>query len=520
MPDATASEGASEQRQVATQVAKSPKSHPQAATPTQHLSKSPSRGQSPSPERANSHRLESNRTSPSSTSDSTPSTGVADVQGGVTPGGPGPTGTSLASIPGTGSVQKINKIRRVFTIIRNFCVDVSPSAGEVATKFICSLVCATISLEEFRCRVAELTGLHLKAFVVPFLRANLPVLQTQLLALAKAAKQSSLEYLSTHEHFLIDGGTSGEPLEIFEQLPPRKRMYTEIQRTTNAEPGNKRTRGGEPEEDPFDARHSEEALQNVNQMLDCILAMVDKTKKTLSLLRKRQDPLWNIRMPLELELKRRIIPNPLPHYDIGLLDVRRRTEEAVQEVRRQAMLELEKAVTAAESRASQMIALERSKLETLILEAKRQAQQEVLTRLNKHHHQSPEPPGSNDAMLNCWNCGRKANDTCSGCGLARYCGAFCQHRHWESHHKVCKALHLSRAPQPPIASSGTNSASDINNLGNLCSISEIGNSLASLPNLATTALPSALPAVPSLPATLPTDSTSDALRALKEERSE
>lgn len=79
------------------------------------------------------------------------------------------------------------------------------------------------------------------------------------------------------------------------------------------------------------------------------------------------------------------------------------TEEAVQEVRRQAMLELEKAVTAAESRASQMIALERSKLETLILEAKRQAQQEVLTRLNKHHHQSPEPPGSNDAMLVCRN---------------------------------------------------------------------------------------------------------------------
>lgn len=38
------------------------------------------------------------------------------------------------------------------------------------------------------------------------------------------------------------------------------------QRTTNAEPGNKRTRGGEPEEDPFDARHSEEALQNVNQV--------------------------------------------------------------------------------------------------------------------------------------------------------------------------------------------------------------------------------------------------------------
>ena len=57
------------------------------------------------------------------------------------------------------------------------------------------------------------------------------------------------------------------------------------------------------------------------------------------------------------------------------------------------MLELEKAVTAAESRASQMIALERTKLETMILEAKRQAQQEVLTRLNKHEQTT------NDSML-------------------------------------------------------------------------------------------------------------------------
>lgn len=38
---------------------------------------------------------------------------------------------------------------------------------------------------------------------------------------------------------------------------------------------------------------------------------------------------------------------------------------------------------------------------------------------------------------NCWNCGRKANETCSGCNLARYCGAFCQHKDWENHHRVC-----------------------------------------------------------------------------------
>ncbi|CAH0550820.1 unnamed protein product [Brassicogethes aeneus] len=37
----------------------------------------------------------------------------------------------------------------------------------------------------------------------------------------------------------------------------------------------------------------------------------------------------------------------------------------------------------------------------------------------------------------CWNCGRKAHETCSGCSLARYCGAFCQHKDWENHHQVC-----------------------------------------------------------------------------------
>ena len=38
----------------------------------------------------------------------------------------------------------------------------------------------------------------------------------------------------------------------------------------------------------------------------------------------------------------------------------------------------------------------------------------------------------------CWNCGRAASETCSGCGLARYCGAFCQHKDWEEHGRVCR----------------------------------------------------------------------------------
>jgi len=46
----------------------------------------------------------------------------------------------------------------------------------------------------------------------------------------------------------------------------------------------------------------------------------------------------------------------------------------------------------------------------------------------------------------CWNCGRKATETCSGCNIARYCGSFCQHKDWESHHKICGSGATGRQP--------------------------------------------------------------------------
>ena len=57
-------------------------------------------------------------------------------------------------------------------------------------------------------------------------------------------------------------------------------------------------------------------------------------------------------------------------------------EEAVQEVKRQAVSELQKAVAAAEQKATELVAAERSKMERTIAEAKTKAHQEVMTALN------------------------------------------------------------------------------------------------------------------------------------------
>lgn len=70
----------------------------------------------------------------------------------------------------------------------------------------------------------------------------------------------------------------------------------------------------------------------------------------------------------------------------------------------------------------------------------------------------------------CWNCGRPALETCGGCGIARYCGSFCQHRDWEAggHHATCNnppprepRRSASRSP-PRIASAAQSSVNEAN----------------------------------------------------------
>ncbi|KAK2095535.1 hypothetical protein P7K49_026951 [Saguinus oedipus] len=72
----------------------------------------------------------------------------------------------------------------------------------------------------------------------------------------------------------------------------------------------------------------------------------------------------------------------------------------------------------------------------------------------------PKPQGSKlhsehyHTSRSCWNCGRKASETCSGCNTARYCGSFCQHKDWEKHHHICgQTLQAQQQGDTPAVSS-------------------------------------------------------------------
>ncbi|XP_035218818.1 protein CBFA2T1-like isoform X2 [Stegodyphus dumicola] len=222
-----------------------------------------------------------------------------------------------------------------------------------------------------------------------------------------------------------------------------------------------------------DDRDMEDEWKNIHTMLNCILGMVEKTKRALAILQHRsysdrQDvALWRSRHldGTEFDIKKRAA-DILPHYKASE-EVRRRPvseglvaqrqppllplpEDAVHEVKRQAVAELQKAVTAAENKASELLAAERAKMERMLSEARRQAAEETMAAIN-HQDESTE---------SCWNCGRKANETCSGCNIARYCGAFCQHKDWENHHRACGATsssnHASPSSTPPVSKQSPN----------------------------------------------------------------
>ncbi|XP_029936633.1 protein CBFA2T3 isoform X2 [Myripristis murdjan] len=477
----------------------------------------------------------------------------------------GPAMSSTASLsnqqlPPACGARQLCKLKRFLTTLQQFGNDISPEIGERVRSLVLGLVNSTLTIEEFHSKLQEATNFPLRPFVIPFLKANLPLLQRELLHCARLAKQTPAQYLAQHEQLLLDANASSPldsseiMLEINEHgkrrtpdrtkdsserdglhpehlakrpctISPSQRFspstglpahpapnglpthppnglshppnppagpqhyrledmalahhYRDAYRHNEHRDTRERHRQtavhGARQEEVIDHRLTDrewaEEWKHLDNLLNCIMDMVEKTRRSLTVLRRCQEAdreemnHWIRRYSDVEEMKKggsngQHRPPPLPpppppphhnsssntanssesqlieiHRDFlhrpasGYLpeEIWRKAEEAVNEVKRQAMSELQKAVSDAERKAHEMISAERSKMERALAEAKRQASEDALTVINQQE----------DSSESCWNCGRKASETCSGCNTARYCGSFCQHKDWEKHHHVC-----------------------------------------------------------------------------------
>ncbi|XP_045551037.1 protein CBFA2T1 isoform X2 [Salmo salar] len=486
--------------------------------------------------------------------------------------------SSLANkqLPPACGARQLSKLKRFLTTLQQFGNDISPEIGERVRTLVLGLVNSTLTIEEFHSKLQEATNFPLRPFVIPFLKANLPLLQRELLHCARLAKQNPAQYLAQHEQLLLDTCSTTSPVDSSELLldhndngkrrtPDRTKengfdrdgplqLETSSKRPCTISPAGQRfspsngplhyqSNGlahghptpppqhyrmddmaithhyrdsphyrhpnhnhrelrerprplgmhGAREEEVIDHRLTDrewgEEWKHLDhylpppQLLNCIMDMVEKTRRSLTVLRRCQEAdreelnYWIRRYSDAEDLKKGVSrtqsrqqsPTGQDNYTTEILnrsvttgyvpeEIWKKAEEAVNEVKRQAMSELQKAVSEAERKAHQMISTERSKMERTVAEAKRQAAEDALTVINQQE----------DSSESCWNCGRKASETCSGCNTARYCGSFCQHKDWEKHHHVCgQSLQSSKAAQQqgqdtetsaPISSSTTPSS--------------------------------------------------------------
>ncbi|XP_036147090.1 protein CBFA2T3 [Monomorium pharaonis] len=246
--------------------------------------------------------------------------------------------------------------------------------------------------------------------------------------------------------------------------------------------------------------------KNIHVMLNCILGMVEKTKRALAILQRRgcsspaaaapppgvvtaqngtsnngnsngNNPSSTNGVQVESStgdrdgsLKRlsgEIVAQTIRATEDRVAEVKRRAEEAVLEVKRAAVAEVQRAVAVAvaESRANERLRVHR--LLDLPLSQRNPGNLRPGPFLRVHGNSAAvetsarnvttptttpnSAPSTTDdekdihltSMMGscCWNCGRPALETCGGCGIARYCGSFCQHRDWEAgHHTTCNNL--------------------------------------------------------------------------------
>uniref|UniRef100_A0A8D2KK85 RUNX1 partner transcriptional co-repressor 1 n=1 Tax=Urocitellus parryii TaxID=9999 RepID=A0A8D2KK85_UROPR len=444
----------------------------------------------------------------------------------------GPSSSSSSSLanqqlPPACGARQLSKLKRFLTTLQQFGNDISPEIGERVRTLVLGLVNSTLTIEEFHSKLQEATNFPLRPFVIPFLKANLPLLQRELLHCARLAKQNPAQYLAQHEQLLLDASTTS-PVDSSELLldvnengkrrtPDRTKengfdrepfpgqqyspnnhyclvdmAIAHHYRDSYRHPSHRDLRDrnrpmglhGTRQEEMIDHRLTDrewaEEWKHLDHLLNCIMDMVEKTRRSLTVLRRCQEAdreelnYWIRRYsdaedlkkggssssshsrqqspvnpdPVALDAHREFLHRPASGYVPE--EIWKKAEEAVNEVKRQAMTELQKAVSEAERKAHDMITTERAKMERTVAEAKRQAAEDALAVINQQE----------DSSESCWNCGRKASETCSGCNTARYCGSFCQHKDWEKHHHICGQT--LQAPQqgdtPAVSSSVTPSS--------------------------------------------------------------
>lgn len=168
-------------------------------------------------------------------------------------------------------------------------------------------------------------------------------------------------FLVSHQSLLVPNVSSSAPNAHFLEYSQHSHPYSGQHRLEDAESSKPPYRG-------------DEEWRNIHVMLNCILSMVEKTKRALTILQQRNNQEltneWLRKQDVGVDLKKaanEIMMHAVRQTEDRVAEVRRRAEDAVNDVKKQAVIELQKAVAAAEGKANELVAAEKAKMEKLLI---------------------------------------------------------------------------------------------------------------------------------------------------------
>lgn len=164
---------------------------------------------------------------------------------------------------------------------------------------------------------------------------------------------------------------------------------------------------------------------HIDMMLTSIQGMLEKTRQSMAVLKERVST-------THIEMERR------EHERENI--IQQRVNEAADKIQLQANEEKQRLLVDASKQMRDAVSAAKNELENKFQQVQALAVQEAL-KDNNMQAASKE---------HCWNCGRRATETCSGCNKARYCGTFCQHKDWANHMHHCASgvtEEVSREPK-------------------------------------------------------------------------
>nr|XP_009939274.1 PREDICTED: protein CBFA2T2 [Opisthocomus hoazin] len=360
----------------------------------------------------------------------------------------GPSSSSSSSLtnqqlPATCGARQLSKLKRFLTTLQQFGNDISPEIGEKVRTLVLALVNSTVTIEEFHCKLQEATNFPLRPFVIPFLKntnTTSPADSSELLIEVNGKRHSpdrredssfERETLPTEPPAKRVCTISPAPrhspaLTIplmnpggqFHPTPPPLQHYTlediatsHLYRDPSKMLEHREIRdrhsglglNGGYQDELVDHRLTErewaDEWKHLDHALNCIMEMVEKTRRSMAVLRRCQEADRE-----ELNYwKRRCSETAEARKAGGELLSRQHSPGSSDSLGSDSLREFSS----------------RSGTGYVTEEIWKKAGECLLAR------------DSAGSVESCWNCGRKASETCSGCNIARYCGSFCQHKDWE-----------------------------------------------------------------------------------------